>query len=80
MSVFRFVWGDTVRIIPAAPAEFRPGLLASVCGIRPAPGAGEQSASSSAEVLDDQDLYLVEFGDGVALEIPGQFLEGVEQS
>lgn len=53
-------WGDVVRIVPSAPAEDRPGELASVCGLWETEGGL---------------LVLVEYSDGESREIPEQMLE-----
>lgn len=56
---FKFEHGQDVAVAETAPKEFRPGAVASVCGMRQ---------------LDGQNLYLVEFSDGEAVEIPERFL------
>jgi len=60
-------WGDTVKISPNAPAEYRPEEVAAVCGIRIVSGPEEVKATG---VPDGTKLYLVEFGDGNSQEIP----------
>jgi hypothetical protein len=64
-------WGDTVLVAQDAPAEFHPGLGGSVCGMRDQPayleGLEEESTVSGG-------LYLVEFSDGEAIEIPEKYL------
>ena len=62
-----FVWGETVRIKGAAPLEWRPDSLGSVCGIRM--GADQKKFGK------DRWLYLIEFGDGATIELPECFLE-----
>ena len=52
-----------MRVIPNAPKEMRPRELCSICGIRE---------------LDGNNLYLVEFPEGEAIEIPEQELELIE--
>ena len=59
-------WGDTVLVLEDAPNDFRPGELGAVCGFH---GSEQQTIS-----------YLVEFGDGVTIEIPPAFLSKVEIS
>jgi len=56
-------WGQTVRVVTTAPKEMRPGEVCSICGIRE---------------LEGEKLYLVEFSEGVALEVPETKLENVE--
>lgn len=57
-------WGQTVRVVTTAPQEMRPGEVCSVCGIRE---------------LEGETLYLVEFSEGEALEIPECNLENAEE-
>jgi len=64
-SNYKYDWGQTVRVIASAPKEMRPGELCSVCGIR---------------ALDGDNLYLVEFSEGDAIEIPERGLEPMEDS
>ena len=54
-----FIWGDVVLIKDSAPLNFRPSFKGCVCGIQFNFDASLQS-----------ELYLIEFGDGEALEIP----------
>lgn len=65
-------WGDLVRVKQNASDGMRPGTLADVCGMR------QVDTTAQAEEFDSPigtTLYLVEFGDGTALEIPERFLE-----
>ncbi len=66
-------WGDTVRIKPGAPPVVRPGSLAEVVGIREieTPAQAKQFAATIGSKV-----YLVEFGDGQALEVPEAWIEG----
>ena len=69
-----FAWGDSVRVLAGAPSAYHPTSRGSVCG---------------AAVLQDKDqaramgeevgivLYLVEFADGTAVEIPERWLEAI---
>jgi len=57
---FCYDWGDTVRVITTAPNVMRPGQVCSVCGMRQHEGVN---------------LYLVEFSDGEALEVPEDELQ-----
>lgn len=64
-------WGDAVLISLHAPAEFQPGAQGSVCGFRDVKqhvGSGDGDSSS------EQRLYLVEFPNGTAIEIPAYLL------
>lgn len=64
-------WGDTVTVAQDAPDRFQPGLQGSVCGMRDRPVDWEGSESESEASAR---LYLVEFSDGEAIEIPEQYL------
>ncbi|MEI9961403.1 MAG: hypothetical protein WDM76_09845 [Limisphaerales bacterium] len=57
---FKFNWGQAVRIVTTAPENMRPGQAGSVCGMRK---------------LDTDNLYLIEFSDGQAIEIGEDCLE-----
>ena len=58
-----FTWGDSVRVSREAPPEYHPQQAGSVCGVREAKG---------------DILYLVEFKDGTAKEIPEKYLHCME--
>jgi len=66
-----FNWGDTVRIKSNAPKRYKPGSLGSICGIRIIDSV--EVAKHFDQLLNSK-LYLIEFGDGHALEIPQSFL------
>lgn len=68
-------WGDTVRIKSSATPEQRPGVIASVCGLREVE-TEEQARQFGCPV--GTTLYLVEYGDGVAVELPASIVELVE--
>jgi hypothetical protein len=57
---FKYDWGDEVLVLEQAPEKLRRGQRGSVCGMRQ---------------LEGVNLYLVEFSDGVAIEISEQFLK-----
>lgn len=65
-------WGDTVRVNDDVPPMMRPGCLASVCGMREIETA-EQAGQFGCAI--GTVVFLVEFGDGSSLEIPGAFLD-----
>ncbi|MCP1674014.1 hypothetical protein J2T57_001113 [Natronocella acetinitrilica] len=68
-------WGDTVRIKLSAKPEQRPGVFASVCGLR------QVETEVQAQQLGypvGTTLYLVEYGDGVAVEVPSAIIELME--
>ena len=62
-ATYKYDWGQAVRVVTTAPANMRPGEGGSVCGIRE---------------LDDDRLYLVEFSNGEAVEIPEQLIEAIK--
>lgn len=64
-------WGDTVRVELGAPAVLRPGSLGEVVGIREVENS-EQASQFSASV--GSKIYLVEFGDGEAIELSQRWL------
>jgi|GEM_PF-5424965 len=64
-------WGDTVRVRPDAPAPLRPGMVAEIVGIRTIETT-EQSAEFRTAI--GSKLYLVEFSDAEAIEVPGRWL------
>ena len=65
-------WGDTVRVKLSAPADMRPGELASVVAIVAIEGAAQ--AERWGVGLGTQ-IFGIEFGDGVTIELPEQWLE-----
>ncbi len=77
MADCKFTWGGLVRVTHDAPAAFRPGATGSVCSVeelvRP-----ERALFFGLEV--GAVVYLVEFADGVSIEIAEAFLEEVEDS
>jgi hypothetical protein len=60
ITPFKYDWGQEVQVAATAPLNMHPGQAGSVCGMR------ESNASR---------LYLIEFSDGQAIEIPEDFLE-----
>jgi len=60
---YKFDWGQAVRVTTTAPENMHPGKVGSICGMR--------------EITDGR-LYLVEFSDGEALEIPENLLEPIK--
>lgn len=69
-------WGDTVLVSSNAPVDFRPGAQGSVSGFRDVKQDVERQDLDSSS---GQRLYLVEFQDGTAIEIPGSFLVRVQE-
>jgi hypothetical protein len=73
----KYDYGTTIRVSRSAPSEARPRANASVCGIRVL--GAEQEILGRTEQAGTV-LYLVEFGDGVSLEVPEHLLEPVDTS
>lgn len=71
----KFTEGDAVKVLTIAPESLHPGSGGSVCGSR---------TLESVEVVNDMTeergtiLYLVEFGDGTAIEMAERFLAPYE--
>lgn len=72
-----FAWGDEIYVSQEAPNEFHPGTFGStgtfgsICGIR------EISSLQMAKKFDQKmgsKIYLVEFENGEAIEIPEMYL------
>jgi hypothetical protein len=68
-------WGDSVMVKPTARAEWRPGAMAAVCGVRQVESA-DVAAAFGAPV--GAQLLLIEFSDGSSVEVPESLLERVE--
>ena len=68
----QYTWGDVVTVKASAPARFRPGSTASVVALTllETPKLAER-----LEVAMGTEVFTVEFGDGTAIEIPGDLLE-----
>ena len=70
-----FNWGDTVVIKKIAPECYKPGLLGSVCGVS---NIDSEELAIKFNQKMNSELYLIEFGDGETLEIPGCYLNPLE--
>ena len=68
----RPTWGESVRVKLGAPAAMRPGTLASVCGIDE---IRNEVRSTALEAPIGSAVYLIEFSDGVSVELPEAWLE-----
>lgn len=64
-----------MRIKVSAKPDQRPGVLAAVCGLREVQ-TEEQAHQFGCPI--GTTLYLVEYGDGVAVEVPATVVELVE--
>jgi hypothetical protein len=64
-------WGDTVQVSLDAPDHFCPGARGSVSGFR---DLGKEPENTTKEVPARSRLYLIEFSDGITVEIPERFL------
>jgi len=69
---YKFDWGDAVRVVDNAPQRYLLIDQGSVCGIRIIDT--EAVAEDFCEPIGSA-LYLVEAGNGEAIEIPERFLE-----
>jgi hypothetical protein len=75
-EAMRFTWGDSVRVKTEAPAEARPGALAEVVAITEI--ENERQATKFAAGIGAI-FYQIEFGDGVAMELPEGLLEAASK-
>jgi hypothetical protein len=71
LSKIQFQYGDAVRVRDVAAQQFRPGALASVCGWR-------DELNADANQIDR--LYLIEFGDGVSIEVTESLLQSADST
>ena len=71
----KFDNGELVRISHKTGTEFRPGELADVCGMV----AADVNRAKTFGVSPGDMIYLIELGDGTALEIGSQLLEKADQ-
>ena len=71
-----FAWGDSVRVLADAPSAYHPNSLGSVCGT--AVLKDEDRARALGEAVGIN-LYLVEFADGLTVEIPESWLEAIAE-
>jgi len=60
---YKYDWGQEVTVNANAPKNLRPGELGEICGIRESEG---------------RVLYLIEFSDGEASEIPEHLIEAFD--
>lgn len=67
----QFNWGDSILIKKSAPECYMPGSRGSICGLRT---VDSSRFAQEFDQLIDSDLYLIEFEDGKAIEIPKSFL------
>ena len=67
-----FTWGDLVKVESDAPPQLQPDELGSVCSIREVE-TPDQEVQLGGPI--GSRVYLVEFGDGEAMEIPEAWLE-----
>ena len=68
----RPTWGDLVRLSEKAPAKWRPGAYASVCGMI------KVETALHAETFEcpiGTMVYTVEYPDGSSVQVPENFLE-----
>lgn len=68
-------WGENAKVAQSAPKHYHSGEIGSICGIQLI------ISSYIGEKFNKEigtKIYLVEFGDGNALEIPESFLIKIE--
>lgn len=70
-KVKKITWGDAVSVLSSAPSEYRPSNVGSVCGIYDL-DTEDKARKYGGEL--GVIMYLVEFPDGKAVEIPDKFL------
>jgi hypothetical protein len=70
-----FTWGSPVRVKANADEVFHPGELAEVVGISAVENAA-QSAALGASI--GTTIYLIEFADGSAIDVPEAWLEAAD--
>jgi hypothetical protein len=73
MTANKFTWGDAIHILASSPHYFT-GKYGSICGISKIDT--QELASNFNEKIGTY-IYVVEFNDGVEIEIPEHFLEKV---
>ncbi len=71
-KTLKFDYGDEVRVSDDAPAKYHPEELGAICCYRTIE-TGDQAKASGFSIQTI--LYLVEFGNGTAIEIPQEFLK-----
>lgn len=71
----RFDWGESVRVKNTAPISFRPGQIASVCGMTKI--KSEKLASKYKSNIGEW-IYTIEYVGGADIEIPERYLEKYE--
>lgn len=70
-----YSYGDSVRINSNAPPKYKPNSMGSVCGYRII------ESKDIATLFDypiGSELCLVEFEDGISMEIPSDFLSRLD--
>ena len=73
-KIHHFTWGQTVRLRTNPYVAERAGSLAEVCDIAPIQTAKHAQSVFGGSI--GEVAYLIEFGDGVAIEVMGDLLEG----
>jgi len=69
----KFTWGDSVRFQSATELRERSGTLAPVCGVLTI-GSPEHAASVLGGEVGAT-AYLIEFGDGLSVQVAEMLLE-----
>jgi len=72
----KFTWGDEVIVKKDAPRNYRPGEVASICGIN---GIVTQTEADELHCKSGEWIYTIEYGDGSSVEAPELFLEKYQE-
>lgn len=70
-----FNWGDVVMVKLIAPERYKPGFRGCICGIR---NIDSLETALEFDQKIGSKLYLIEFANGEALEIPSFFLNLID--
>lgn len=70
-----FEYGQIVKIKDDSPAEYNPGVIGSICGMKMIDSA---SLAQRFNAAIGEWLYIVEFSNGNSIELPERFLKKIE--
>ena len=69
-----FTWGDPVRIRQKAPSSCRPGAFGDIVAIET---VDTELRAARHKVPCGTRVFLVEFGDGITVEVPEAWVEPI---
>ena len=75
-TLFRFEYGQTVRIVASAPVVLRPGTIVAVVGMTKLQTCRDNDLLKS--LPKGTTIYLIEYADGSSVEVPEQYIESVQ--